>query len=224
MRAARAALLVLAVSSMSATAAAAPGGQPRDFASSSRENKPHYHDGFFFMGALGPSWFEASSSWSDDDGDGSRRFYGPGAGLELALGGSFGGGVNFGGVFARETVLSLSGTDENDEALDLEGTRFAVTRLGILFDVYFRAQGGAHVLGEGGLYELDVTRASGDFDDDPSGLFVALGAGYDWWVSPQAAVGALLRLSYAPLDVSEGAQDAAVTVFSPALSLSMTYQ
>ncbi|HEV8247227.1 MAG TPA: hypothetical protein VGP93_15725, partial [Polyangiaceae bacterium] len=112
--------------------------------------------------------------------------------------------------------------DEQDQAIDLEGTRFATTELGALLDWYLEPEGGWHVQGAAGLYFLTVHRPNGDYSDDPSGLFFSLGGGYDWWVSSEASFGVLASATLAPLDVSEVASRTNVTVISPALLLTMT--
>ena len=60
-----------------------------------------------------------------------------------------------------------------------------------------------------------MSRASGD-PDDPTGLMANLAAGYDFKVSNDLSLGALLRATYAPLDVNE-VSGTTVYILVPAL-------
>ena len=54
---------------------------------------------------------------------------------------------------------------------------------------------------------------------DPTGMVLALGAGYDFWVGNEWSIGPMFRLAYAPM----GIDDTDVTTISPALLATFTY-
>jgi hypothetical protein len=185
--------------------------------------KPYTHHGFHFGLQLGASYFHASSTWVDSSGsEQSRAFVGPSLPLAIVIAGTIHNTVVFGGMLGFEPVLSLSATDENGNRLYTEGTSFKSTKLGPLLDVYLRKEGGVHFLAAAGLIHLAVSRPNGDYDDDPTGEFLLVGGGYEWWLpASSVSLGVLAKFEYAALSVNEGTR-ADVSVISPGLALTFS--
>jgi hypothetical protein len=86
-------------------------------------------------------------------------------------------------------------------------------------DIYPDPTDGLHIqpfLGFGGL-EASVNGNAGG--SDPTGLVLALGAGYDWWVGDEWSIGVMGRVAYAPLSIN----DVGVSVLAPAVLATFTY-
>ena len=159
---------------------------------------------------------------------GERSFDGTSLSVSLAFGGSLRNGIVLGGALMIDRILGLSGTDEQGATLDLGGYDFTFLLIGPFLDVYPDPGGGLHLQAALGLATLGVSRpqnaqSSNTSIDDPSGVGVALGAGWELWLGDDVSAGALLRVSWAPLDVQESQTPAQVDVLTPALLLTGTY-
>ncbi len=187
------------------------------------ESTARQHQGFYFAARVGPSYFSATSDFVANSSARSRSFYGPATNVMLAMGGTLKkSGVILGGAVSRQWVHSLSGTDENDNEMDLGDVSFAMMSIGFLCDVYFAQDGGWHALGILGLSAMEVDRPTVNDVDSPSGEFLLVGAGYDWWVADRLQLGVLGQLGYHMLEVTEtGTSSTDVTVLSPGLALSL---
>jgi hypothetical protein len=143
------------------------------------------------------------------------------------MGGRIGKGVVFGGAYFRDQGLSLSVEDEvtDGDEPQLEDTTFSLDRVGPFLEWYPNPDGGLHFQALLAWGDFNMHRPDGIEVDDPSGLFMSLAAGYEWFVDERWRVGALARLTYAPLDVSETAAgtNTSVDLFSPSLLLNATY-
>jgi hypothetical protein len=185
---------------------------------------PRTHGGFYLGLQSGPAYFRASSEWRDTqaNSDESREFSGPSLALWVSVGGVAAERLALAFSLGLEPVLSLSGTDETGSEMELEDVNFTLRTESLLLDFYPSPKGGFHALGAVGLAQLLVSRPGEDDADDPSGTFWALGAGYDWWVSDDASVGLLGRLSNASLESQETATTAELDIFSFGLHLTAT--
>jgi hypothetical protein len=182
------------------------------------------HGGFYLGIQSGPAYFRATSEWRDTqaNSDESREFSGPSLALWVSVGGVAAERLALAFSLGLEPVLSLSGTDETGSEMELDDVDFTLRTESFLLDCYPSPQGGFHVLGALGLAQLLVSRPGEDDADDPSGTFWALGAGYDWWVSDDASVGLLGRVSNASLESQETGTDADLDIFSFGLHLTAT--
>jgi hypothetical protein len=126
-----------------------------------------------------------------------------------------------GGV--RDVVYGLSSEDEviDGDEPDLDDTTMTFTRLGIFADAHLSEEPGPHVQAFVGLASIGVLDDRDPGVEEPAGTAYALGVGYDVRVGRRLALGALLRMSYATLDVSE-VNGTDVSVLLPALAFSAT--
>jgi hypothetical protein len=168
---------------------------------------------------LGGGYFHATSG-SDDD---SRRFSGGTISGLLAIGGRVGQqrNVALAGAFLRDQVVGLRSKDQriDGDEPNLDDVTFGLWAVGFLVEAAAQREPGLHfqvLLGVGGL---SVSRPSGD-PDDPTGLMASLAAGYDFKVGNDWSLGALLRATYAPLDVDE-VSGTTVRIVVPALLLTV---
>lgn len=173
---------------------------------------------FFAHLALGGGYFHASSGAQED----RRVFSGGTFSGQLAMGGRVGRKTLIGGAYLHDQVLGLSSTDEviDGDEPTLEGVSFALWAIGFFADIPVQVEPGLHFQMLLGIGTLAVARNGGNVDD-PNGLLVNLGVGYDFRVGQHLALGALLRASYSPQDVDE-ISGTSVLVFAPALLLTAT--
>jgi hypothetical protein len=94
-----------------------------------------------------------------------------------------------------------------------------VIGIGPFADYYLDPAGGLHFqafVGWGGL----ETSSEGDVGgSDPTGLVMALSAGYDLFVSDEWSIGGMGRFTFAPI----GYEEVSYTTIEPALLLTATY-
>jgi len=173
------------------------------------------HDGFYLQFNAGLGYLSASS----EPIPGSKeKLSGVTFPSSLLLGGTVGPVVIGGGFFADHAFspsYSLNGNDSpfvNDVTMTLIG-------IGVFADIYPDVHKGLHFqpfVGWGGL-ETSVNGNSGG--SDPTGLVLAVGGGYDFFISDNWSFGGMLRIAYAPLSRDE----LDVSVFSPSLLATITY-
>jgi hypothetical protein len=171
---------------------------------------PRTHDGFYMQVTGGVGYYKVSG---EADASISGLTF-PNFGL--MMGGTLAPGLVLGGGFFVDYSSSPS-IEQGGVSGDL-GTAQLLLGLGAHADYYLDpAKGGLHFqgfLGWGGLEETEGTGGS-----DPTGLVIALGAGYDWWIGDEWSVGVLGRLAYAPLKFN----DASYTTIAPALLGTLTW-
>ena len=103
--------------------------------------------------------------------------------------------------------------------MQLEDVTLTLIGIGVFADIYPDPQNGLHFqpfIGWGGL-EASVNGNSGG--SDPTGLVLAAGAGYDWFVSDNWSIGVMGRFGYAPLKLEE----TSYSTIAPALLATFTY-
>jgi hypothetical protein len=174
---------------------------------------------FFAHLALGAGYFHASSGAQED----RRTFSGGTFSGQLAMGGRIGRKTLIGGAYLHDEVFGLSSSDEvlDGDEPKLQGVSFALWAIGFFADVPVAVDPGLHFQMLLGIGTLAVARDDAGDIDDPSGLLVNLGVGYDFRVGRHLALGALLRASYSPQDVEENS-GTNVLAFVPALLLTAT--
>lgn len=172
---------------------------------------------FYGTFQLGGGYFHATSGAEQD----TRRFSGGTVSGQLAIGGRIGRkrNVALAGAFLRDQVIGLRSKDQriDGDEPDLHDATFALWAVGFLVDFALERQPGLHFQALAGVGALSVSRSSGN-PDDPTGLMVSLAAGYDFKVAEGLALGALLRATYAPLEVTE-TSSTSVNTLVPALLL-----
>lgn len=139
----------------------------------------------------------------------------------LGFGGRVGRSRHFaiGGAFLLDRVYALRAHDsviDGDEP-HVDDLSFSLWSLGFLVDFAPDPDLGLHFQGMAGLASIWVSRDAGD-PDDPTGVMGSLGVGYDFPATGRLALGGLLRVTYAPLEVSE-TTSTKVNAFVPALLL-----
>jgi hypothetical protein len=173
------------------------------------------HDGFYLQFNAGLGYTSASSEPTPSFKEKLAGVTFPSA---LLLGGTVGPVVIGGGFFADHAFspsYSLNGNESplvNDVTMTLIG-------IGVFADIYPDVHKGLHFqpfVGWGGL-ERSVNGDSGG--SDPTGLVLAVGGGYDFFISDNWSFGGMLRIAYAPLSYN----DTSVSVFSPSLLATITY-
>jgi hypothetical protein len=173
------------------------------------------HDGFYLQFNAGLGYLSASL----EPIPGSKeKLSGVTFPSSLLLGGTVGPVVIGGGFFADHAFspsYSLNGNDSpfvNDVTMTLIG-------IGMFADIYPDVHKGLHFqpfVGWGGL-ETSVNGNSGG--SDPTGLVLAVGGGYDFFISDNWSFGGMLRIAYAPLSLN----DVTYSTFSPSLLATITY-
>ncbi|HKO51239.1 MAG TPA: hypothetical protein VJV79_26200 [Polyangiaceae bacterium] len=146
------------------------------------------------------------------------NFHGATLPSSLLIGGTIGPVVLGGGVFtdyAFSPGISVNG----QSVATANSVTMTLIGLGAFADIYPDPLNGLHFqpfVGWGGL-ETSVNGNSAG--SDPTGLVLALGGGYDFFVSDNWSIGPMARLAYAPLKYEE----VGVSVLSPSLLATFTY-
>jgi hypothetical protein len=189
--------------------------------------------GFFARLALGTGVFTAYTGSPSD----SRRLLGAPLSLEVYLGGSLSPYVSLGAGYARDAIGLLSAHDEvqDGDEPQLGDTSFYLEHLSGFLSVYPGADSPYYGFATLGLGTLNVRKSSDDFElpliywpehltgDDPSGLILSLGGGYDTGLSPRWALGVSGRVLLGLLTSTETDVERSVTVVLPSVLLSMSY-
>ena len=100
--------------------------------------------------------------------------------------------------------------------MELEVNSF---HMGAFVDYYGNPDNGFHVLGEVGYAQLKATTAN--VTQNLSGLGLAAGIGYDWWVSNAWSLGILGRFMFSPMRREEF--DSTNLMYRPSLLFTATY-
>lgn len=171
------------------------------------------HDGFYLHLNAGLGYLSTTAEY----GGSEVSYSGVTIPSALYLGGTVG-PVAIGGGFFADYAFSPS-AEMNGRSSELEDVSLTLIGLGVFADYYVDPHGGLHFqpfVGWGGL-DASVNGNSGG--SDPTGLVLALGAGYDWWVADEWSIGAMARIAYAPLSID----DVSYTTIAPALLATFTY-
>ena len=176
-----------------------------------------WHEGFYLRAGLGfgifTDRFEGDLGWLDATASG-----GSGA-LELMVGGSLMDGLILGGGVVVEHVV--------DPAIEVENVRVeddvavgTFVLVGPFLDWYPSAAGGFHVQLLLGGSRIDIRSDDGGYREHaPVGGGAALGAGYDWWLADEWAIGFLGRISASTMTDDDVSHE----VFAASLLATITY-
>ncbi len=162
------------------------------------------HDGFYFRADLGFGYLSESATFKSGGVSADQTQRG-GAGSMLIL---FGGTPATGLAFGGGMFFASAGSPRTGGATTpIRGDLDSMSLFGLMgfADYYFNPKGGFHVLGLVGFGGLSWNAKDGSqstSSEEPAGLLLGLGAGYDFWVSDQWSLGLLGRLVYAPLSTS----------------------
>ena len=163
-----------------------------------RKPGEYVHDGFYVQLAVGPSLIRDSFESGDgnfffDDTKGTVTGFGHSQ--HVAIGGALGPGLVLAGAAAADIARTTS-ADYDGGAVEPEESYVLLT-MGPMLDFYFQPEGGFHALVGGGFGITSGVRPDGVSEGGAaSGYGLFTGVGYEWWVSPQWGLGALLRLQY----------------------------
>lgn len=180
------------------------------------------HDGFYLRLGLGGAYLHDSGSGA---GDASYTLSGLGPAFEVLIGGTPARGLVLGGGVLAMTA-SKPKRGDGSAAFD----SMTLTSFGAFGDYYFDPGRGLHAQAYVGYGTMTFTRLSGVDSlgsEEPDGLLLAAGVGYDWWIASQWSLGVLGRLVYAPFTLDVSNAPATYTehdvFFAPALILDVTY-
>jgi hypothetical protein len=175
---------------------------------------PHTHDGFYLQLDLGLGYLSTSA----EVGPYEATYSGVTIPSAIFLGGTVGPVVIGGGVFT-DYAFSPSG-EINGQESDLGGdVSLSLIGIGVFADIYPDPTKGLHFqpfIGWGGL---NASQDGNDGGSDPTGLVLAVGGGYDFFVSDEWSIGAMARIAYAPLKL----EDVSYNTIAPALLATFTY-
>lgn len=171
------------------------------------------HDGFYFQANAGLGYLSSSA----EQGGITAKYSGVTMPLAALFGGTVGPVVIGGGFFA-DHAFSPS-VSINDKDVPLSDVTLTLIGVGVFADIYPDPHKGLHFqpfLGWGGLESSSKGNSGGS---DPTGLVMAVGAGYDFFVSDNWSIGPMFRFAYAPLKLN----DVSYSTIAPALVATITY-
>jgi hypothetical protein len=178
------------------------------------DSKPKTHDGFHFQLTGGLGYYSVSGGEpANQDFSGMTM---PGS---LLLGGTLFGHLAFGGGlyldYAPSPTYKVNGTEVPDQV----SSQF-ILGLGLYGDYYLEPEkNGLHIQVFTGWGGLETSFQGNVGGSDPTGLVVAAGAGYEWWLTDQWSGGVLGRLVYAPISLN----GTSFTTIEPAVVGTLTW-
>jgi hypothetical protein len=208
-------LLVSSVASAQAAAAAA-GPAPE-------AGGAHTHDGFFLRLGLNFGPLIASAKTEVNGTEGPEVDYsGLHIGNELLIGGSPTPGLAIGGALLvaqtkDPTVKTDAGEGEADGTMLFAG-------IAAFGNYYFDPSSGGHLQLMLGFAAADFVSDSGNSGgNDPSGVMVGLGGGYDFWIGDEWSVGPFARVVYSPMSVEDAGVKYKYSYLNPSIGVTFTY-
>jgi hypothetical protein len=175
---------------------------------------PKTHDGFYLQLYTGLGYLSTSAEL----GGSKANWSGVTVPSSLLLGGTIGPVVIGGGFFGDYAFAPSASVNGQDVPSNADIT-MTLVGIGIFADIYPDIHKGLHFqpfVGWGGL-DASVNGNSGG--SDPTGLVLALGGGYDVFVSDNWSIGGMARLAYAPLK----RDDTTWSTIAPSLWATFTY-
>lgn len=162
-----------------------------------RQPGVRYHDGFFARLAIGPTMVRDSfeghtEGWLFGDTQGTVTGYGHAQ--EIAIGGSVAPGLSLAGAVATD-IARTTDTEYDGYPVSPEES-YAVLTMGPMVDYYPDPEGGFHLNVGVGLGVTSGVQPKGGDGGSASGLGMFAGAGYDFWIADQWALGFMGRAHY----------------------------
>jgi hypothetical protein len=186
------------------------------FTASSAFALPRTHDGFYLQLDAGLGYLSSSA---DIQGY-NLKYSGLSFPTAILLGGTVGPVVIGGGFvtdYAPSPSVKMSGGGVTQTG-DLTGAKLYLFSIGLFADIYPDPHSGLHFqpfLGWGGL-QMEYQGVTGR---SATGLVLAAGVGYDWWVADEWSIGVMGRFGYAPLNLDS----VSYKTITPALLATFTY-
>jgi len=175
---------------------------------------PKTHDGFYLQLNAGLGYLSTTA----ESGGTKVNYSGVTLPSSLLLGGTIGPVVIGGGFFGDYAFSPSASVNGQDSPLYNEVT-MTLIGIGMFADIYPDVHKGLHFqpfIGWGGL-ETSVNGNVGG--SDPTGLVLAVGGGYDFFISDNWSFGGMARFAYAPLKMN----DVSYSTIAPSLLATITY-
>lgn len=155
------------------------------------------HDGFYLRLGSGFGAYSETVGYGTGEEDPRSGVTGMGTAGELALGGTVGRGLVFGGGSWSTTVQASDVSNSNGgvSTRALRGTP-SLTLLGPFLDYYVDPEKGFHLQGAVAIAtsrELNVDTGKVDRDQASIGAGLMFGIGQEWWIGEQWSAGVLGR-------------------------------
>jgi hypothetical protein len=163
-------------------------------ASAHAESKSKTHDGFHFQLTGGLGFYSSSSD--------VQSFSGMTMPGSLLMGGTLFGHLAFGGGLYLDYAPGPTYEFNDMEVPDQVSSQF-ILGIGVYGDYYLQPQkNGLHVQGFAGWGGLETSFQGNVGGSDPTGLVLAGGVGWDWWLTHEWSGGVMVRLVYQSLDLN----------------------
>jgi hypothetical protein len=175
--------------------------------------EPRTHDGFYLQMDAGLGYLSSTA----DTAGGKATLSGMTVPAALFLGGTAGPIVIGGGFFGDYSPSPSASAD--GVSLTLTNVTMTLIGVGAFADYYVDPHGGLHFQPFVGWGGLDRSYKGNSSSSDPTGLVLALGGGYDWWVGEEWSIGVMGRIAYAPLSIN----GVTFSTVAPALLATFTY-
>jgi len=203
-------------------AGAAPPMAPAE-AAPAESGGAHTHDGFFMRLGLnfGPLMLKYKSEINGTQVGGDLDASGLTIGSDLLLGGTPIDGLVIGGALiyagTKDPTLKQGGAETTADGSTVFGG------IGVFGQYYFDPKEGGHVQLLLGYGAVDFVSSSGQSGgNDPTGLMVGIGGGYDIWLGSEWSFGPFARVLYAPTSVEEGAAKVTANYLFPSIGIGFT--
>jgi hypothetical protein len=161
------------------------------------ESKARTHDGFHFQLTGGLGFYGVSGS-----APANQDFSGMTIPGSLLIGGTLLEHLAFGGGLYLDYAPSPKYEWNGTEMKNVISSQM-ILGIGVYGDYYLDPQkNGLHFQVFGGWGGLETSFQGNVGGSDPTGLLLAAGAGYEWWLTDEWSGGFMARLVYAPLDLN----------------------
>lgn len=192
-------------------------------ASWAQASEPETHDGFFLRMGLnvGPLGVTEKYELNGQESPNESEFSGMTSGFDLLIGGTPATGFALGGALivtnTSDPTVKIGGVEGTaDGSLILGG-------IGVFANYYLDPTAGLHFQGLLGYGSLDYVRSDGaSGTNDPSGAFLGLGVGYDFWIGDEWSVGPFGRVLYGSFTSEVTGAKATDTYLYPSIGVAFT--
>jgi hypothetical protein len=185
------------------------------FSSLALASEPETHDGFFFQGNIGGGYLTTSGGAEPFD----LKISGPAVAGGLLFGGTISPGLVLGGGTANSIALGPTFEMNGIEGESDTDVRLNLSTIGPFATFYPDPHGGFSLHAMVSFGVVSITVDDEESDENPSGLALTAGAGYDFWVAPEWSIGVFGRFTYAPLKY----EGETYTTLAPSLLATFSY-